>query len=95
MRVQLSLNIDDEELIEGLIEPFKQCRYLNKLIIKCLSAYYRDKQVRQMIESTSIDDIESKIDRLKEENQVLKQQLNYFEEEKARYLGKTDDFGLC
>lgn len=94
-RVQLSLDFTDEELFRNFIEPYKKCRYLNKIIIKCLSACYYNKEIRLMIEETSIDNIKSEADELRAENQRLKKQLSDMEEQEARYLGNTEDFGLC
>ena len=57
MRAQLSLQFDDKELFEDFITPYKEGRMLNSLIIKCLSAYYYNEEVRNLIEGTSMDDV--------------------------------------
>lgn len=57
MRAQLSLQFDDKELFEDFIIPYKEGRMLNNLIIKCLSAYYYNEEVRNLIEGTSMNDI--------------------------------------
>ena len=55
MRAQLSLQFYDEELYTNFIKPYKEQRHLNSLIIKCLSAYYYDDEVRSRIDGVSID----------------------------------------
>lgn len=56
MRAQLNIMTDDEELFNGLIKPYKEEKLLNNLILKCLSAYYYNEEVRNLIEGTSLDD---------------------------------------
>lgn len=56
MRAQLNIMTDDEELFDGLIKPYKEEKLLNNLILKCLSAYYYNEEVRNLIEGTSLDD---------------------------------------
>lgn len=58
MRAQLNIMTDDEELFDGLIKPYKEEKLLNNLILKCLSAYYYNEEVRNLIEGTSLDDSE-------------------------------------
>lgn len=57
MRAQLSLMFDDENLFDNFIKPYKDEKLLNNLIIKCLSAYYYNEEVRNLIEGTSLDDV--------------------------------------
>lgn len=57
MRAQLSLQFDDKELFENFVTPYKEGRMLNSLIIKCLSAYYYNEEVRNLIEGASMDDV--------------------------------------
>lgn len=57
MRAQISLQFDDADLYENFIVPYKEERILNSLIIKCLSAYYYNNDVRTLIEGTSIDEV--------------------------------------
>lgn len=57
MRVQLSLMFDDENLFDNFVKPYKEEKLLNNLIIKCLSAYYYNEEVRNLIEGTSLDDV--------------------------------------
>lgn len=57
MRVQLSLMFDDENLFDNFVKPYKDEKLLNNLIIKCLSAYYYNEEVRNLIEGTSLDDV--------------------------------------
>lgn len=47
---------DDEELFDRFIKPYKEEKLLNNLILKCLSAYYYNEEVRNLIEGTSLDD---------------------------------------
>lgn len=56
MRAQISLQFDDVDLFQNFITPYKEGRVLNSLIIKCLSAYYYNEEVRNLIEGTSIED---------------------------------------
>lgn len=57
MRAQLSLMFDDENLFDNFVKPYKEEKLLNNLIIKCLSAYYYNEEVRNLIEGTSLDDV--------------------------------------
>ena len=57
MRAQLSLLFDDENLFDNFVKPYKEEKLLNNLIIKCLSAYYYNEEVRNLIEGTSLDDV--------------------------------------
>lgn len=57
MRAQVSLQFDDADLFDNFIIPYKENRLLNSLIIKCLSSYYYNEDVRNLIEGTSIDDV--------------------------------------
>lgn len=56
MRAQLNIMTDDEELFDRFIKPYKEEKLLNNLILKCLSAYYYNEEVRNLIEGTSLDD---------------------------------------
>lgn len=56
MRAQISLQFDDADLYQNFVIPYKEGRVLNSLIIKCLSAYYYNEEVRNLIEGTSIED---------------------------------------
>lgn len=57
LRVQLSLLFDDKAVYDGLVIPFKQSKELNSLIIRCLSAYYYNEDVRNMIEGDSYEQL--------------------------------------
>ena len=50
-RVQLSLQILDDNLYNGLIEDLKANRELNSKVVDVLSAYYYDESIRNKIES--------------------------------------------
>lgn len=52
MRAQISLQFSDAYLFENFIVPYREDRLLNSLIIKCLSAYFYDEDIRASIEST-------------------------------------------
>ena len=56
MRAQISLQFADADLFENFVTPYKENRLLNSLIIKCLSAYYYNEDVRNLIEGTSMSD---------------------------------------
>ena len=55
MRAQLNLLFDDENLFDNFIKPYKEEKLLNNLIIKCLSAYYYDEDIRKGIEGQTED----------------------------------------
>lgn len=55
-RVQVSLNFEDMNLFDNFVTPFKEGRALNSLIIKCLSVYFYNEDIRNLIEGTSIED---------------------------------------
>ena len=57
MRAQVSLQFTDEDLFNNLVEPYKEERRLNGLIIKCLSSYYHNEEVRNLVEGVSLEDI--------------------------------------
>lgn len=61
MRVQLSLLFDDKDLFDNFITPYKEEKMLHSVIIKCLSAYYRDADIREKIEGIQTDDGEDYI----------------------------------
>ena len=69
MRAQVSLQFVDEDLYENFVLPYKEERRLNSIIIKCLSAYYRIKEVRNLIEGGSLEN-ETGVD-YENANQVL------------------------
>lgn len=54
MRAQISLQFADADLFENFVTPYKENRLLNSLIIKCLTAYYYDEDIRTSIESYSM-----------------------------------------
>jgi hypothetical protein len=56
MRAQISLQFADADLFENFVTPYKENRLLNSLIIKCLSAYYYNEDVRNLIEGTSMSE---------------------------------------
>lgn len=48
-RVSISLVIDDDKLYHSFILPNKHQRTLNNIVVKCLTAYFYDENVRNMI----------------------------------------------
>ncbi len=48
-RAQVSLSFEDEELYEGLIVPLKKTKTLQKTILDCLTAFYYNDTVRQIV----------------------------------------------
>lgn len=54
LRAQLSLLFEDKDLYNQFIVPCKQAKSLNGIIIRCLSAYYYNEEVRNMIEGSPI-----------------------------------------
>ena len=59
MRAQVSLVFDDQSLFENMIEPYKAEKLLNGLILKCLSAYYYDTEVRNRVDGVTQDSFNS------------------------------------
>lgn len=57
MRAQLSLLFDDEDVFDNFIIPYKNEKLLNGLIVKCLTAYYRNEDVRTLIDGSFIDTV--------------------------------------
>lgn len=55
MRAQLSLLFTDEELYKNFIVPMKNGRMLHSIILKCLTAYYYNPEVRSQIEGIEIN----------------------------------------
>ena len=54
MRAQLSLLFTDKNLYENFIVPCKNDRRLHSIIMKCLSAYYYNDNVRNLIEGAEL-----------------------------------------
>lgn len=54
--MQCSLIISDLEVYEGLVRPYKESRELNKLLVRCLKAYYRSDDVRKLVEGIDSDE---------------------------------------
>ena len=66
-RAQVSLIFYDQELFEELVLPLKEQKMLNSVIIKCLSAYYYNTEVRNLIENideTAQEDSSSDMDNI-------------------------------
>ena len=59
MRAQVSLVFDDQSLFENMIEPYKAEKLLNGLILKCLSAYYYDAEVRNRVDGITPETTDS------------------------------------
>lgn len=57
MRAQIGLVFSDEDLFNNFIEPYKQQRELNSVIVRCLTAYYYNEEVRNMIEGVALEDV--------------------------------------
>ena len=57
LRAQISLMFRDKDLYENFIVPSKAEKVLNDIIIKCLSAYYYDEEVRNKVEGISMADV--------------------------------------
>lgn len=53
LRTQLSLIFSDEELFNGLIIPYKANKELTPLVIRLLSSYYYDENVRNAVDGFS------------------------------------------
>lgn len=57
MRAQVSLQFDDSDLYHNLVVPYKEQKVLNGTIIKCLTAYYYNEEVRRLVEGVSPEDV--------------------------------------
>ena len=55
-RVQLSLICADETLYEGLIVPFKENKELHGLVLRLLSAYYYDGELRNAVDGHDLSE---------------------------------------
>lgn len=53
-RAQLSLVFTDKELFENLIVPLKNKKLLHPTVVKCLTAYYYNPEVRRLIEGVEV-----------------------------------------
>lgn len=53
MRAQVSLLFYDEDLYNNFIVPYKESKDLNGIIVRCLDAYYRNEQVRALVEGVT------------------------------------------
>lgn len=63
LRAQLSLVFTDEELYNNFIIPCKENRELHGVVLRCLSAYYYNAEVRKLVEgiaSASEEDTEQR-----------------------------------
>lgn len=55
LRVQVSLQFADEEMFESFIVPHREDRSLNSLIVRCLTAYYNNADVRGLIDDDVVE----------------------------------------
>lgn len=60
-RKQLSLIIRDDELYHDLIKPHADSGELNNLIIRCLSAYYYNNDVRDLVDNVQKEDSDDRV----------------------------------
>lgn len=63
LRAQLSLVFTDEDLYNNFIIPCKENRELHGVVLRCLSAYYYNAEVRKLVEgiaSASDEDVEQR-----------------------------------
>lgn len=59
LRVQLSLLFDDETLFDGFIIPMKENKELNSCIIKLLSSYFYNDEVRALVDNCTAEEMQS------------------------------------
>lgn len=59
LRVQLSLLLDDEQLYDGFIIPMKENKELNSFVIKLLSSYFYNDEVRALVDNSSAEDMQN------------------------------------
>ncbi len=71
MRAQLSLLFTDKELFENFIEPSKQNRMLHSIILKCLTAYYYNAEVRNLIEGVEVNNTEVDNDHIRTQQESI------------------------
>ena len=101
MRVQLSLNFEDEELFKGFIEPYKRCRCLNSLIKKLLSAYYYNPDIRALFEGfeqpeveTELTQLQNEVSQLQDEVSLLQDTVKKLKEENGNLQLDLENFAL-
>lgn len=58
LRAQLSLTFDDEQLYDSLIVPYKEEKELNPLVVKLLTKYFYNKDVRALVDESSESDMQ-------------------------------------
>lgn len=58
LRAQLSLTFDDEQLYDALIIPYKEDKELNSLVVKLLTKYFYNEDVRALVDGSSEQDMQ-------------------------------------
>lgn len=58
LRAQVSLVFTDEDIFDNLIVPLRENKELSSTIIKLLSVYYTNEEIRDKVEGISMSDIE-------------------------------------
>lgn len=71
MRAQLSLLFTDKELYENFIVPSKNNRMLHSIILKCLTAYYYNADVRNQIEGVEVNNTEVDNDHIRTQQESI------------------------
>lgn len=74
LRAQVSLIFSDEDIFDNFIIPLKENKELSGMIIKLLTAYYNNEDVRNLVEGFSPDEIEFN-DQIKDNISQLRQTL--------------------
>lgn len=57
LRAQASLLFHDKDLYENFIEPLKENKELNSMIVRLLTAYYNMPSVRELVDGVSTDEM--------------------------------------
>ena len=55
-RIHLTLTVKDEELLNNFIKPYKDARQLEKIILRCLTAYHENAIIKNAVDNIYIDD---------------------------------------
>jgi len=55
LRTQVSLQFSDQAMFDNFIKPRREERTLNSLVVRCLTAYYNNPEVRALIDDDVVD----------------------------------------
>ena len=58
LRAQVSLIFSDEDIFDNFVTPLKENKELSCMIVKLLTVYYNNEEIRNQIEGVSLDDLD-------------------------------------